>query len=77
MASIRIGGDGANVAEQLTGWPLKDAVGQPIARVFDIVNEQTGEPATASVETVGRMADGTEVSRFVFTWSFKTRTRRS
>lgn len=37
----------------------------------------TGEPATARVETVGRMADGTEVSRFVFTWSFKKRAPRS
>lgn len=34
---------------------------------------RTGEPATATVETVGRMADGTEVSRFRFTWSFKRR----
>ena len=33
----------------------------------------TGEPATATVETVGRMEDGTEVSRFRFTWSFKKR----
>lgn len=33
----------------------------------------TGEPATATVETVGRMNDGTEVSRFRFTWSFKKR----
>lgn len=36
-----------------------------------------GEPATAKVETVGRMADGTEVSRFHFTWSFKRRAQRS
>jgi len=34
---------------------------------------RTGEPATAVVSTVGRMADGTEVSRFQFTWSFKRR----
>ncbi len=33
----------------------------------------SGEPATARVETVGRMADGTEVARFHFTWSFKRR----
>ena len=33
----------------------------------------TGEGQTATVETVGRMADGTEVSRFRFTWSFKQR----
>ena len=33
----------------------------------------TGEAATARVETVGHMADGVEVSRFHFTWSFKKR----
>ena len=36
----------------------------------------TGEPATARVETVGRMTDGTEVSRFHFNWSFKKRSRQ-
>lgn len=35
----------------------------------------TGEPATAAAETVGRMADGTVVARFTFTWSFKARSR--
>jgi Domain of unknown function (DUF4442) len=33
----------------------------------------TGEPATAALESVGRLPDGTEVARFVFTWSFKRR----
>ncbi len=33
----------------------------------------TGEAATAEAETVGRMADGTVVARFTFTWSFKAR----
>ncbi len=48
------------------------------AKVFAAVRETvaTGEPATVRVETVGRMADGTEVSRFVFTWSFKKRAPR-
>ncbi len=48
------------------------------AKLFAAVREtvETGEPATASVETVGRMPDGTEVSRFVFTWSFKKRAVR-
>ncbi len=48
------------------------------AKLFAAVREtvETGEPATASVETVGRMPDGTEVSRFVFTWSFKKRAAR-
>ena len=36
----------------------------------------SGEPVTVQAETVGRMADGTEVSRFVFTWSFKRRASR-
>lgn len=33
----------------------------------------TGEPAKATVETVGRAPDGTVVARFQFTWSFKAR----
>jgi hypothetical protein len=31
----------------------------------------SGEPRTISLESIGRMQDGTEVSRFVFTWSVK------
>ncbi len=46
------------------GAALRAAVEQALA---------TGEPATATVETVGCMEDGTEVSRFRFTWSFKKR----
>ncbi len=48
------------------------------AKIFAAVRETvaTGEPAVARVETVGRMPDGTEVSRFVFTWSFKKRAPR-
>lgn len=34
---------------------------------------ETGEPATAEVETIGRSPDGTVVARFTFTWSFKAR----
>jgi hypothetical protein len=43
--------------------------------LFDAVRRavETGEPAIAQVETVGRMPDGTVVSRFTFTWSFKRR----
>jgi hypothetical protein len=36
---------------------------------------ETGEPAAAAVETVGRMPDGAVVARFTFTWSFKKRPR--
>lgn len=32
---------------------------------------ETGEGVAVEAETVGRMADGTEIARFTFTWSFK------
>ncbi len=32
------------VAEALTGWPLRDALGKPLAEVFRIVNERTRAP---------------------------------
>ena len=32
---------------------------------------ETGEGRTVTMETVGRMKDGTEVSRFTFTWSVR------
>lgn len=35
----------------------------------------TGEARTVTMETVGRLADGAEVSRFRFTWSVKARSR--
>lgn len=50
------------VCEQ--GAALREAVARTVA---------DGEPATARVETVGRMASGDEVARFSFTWSFKQR----
>ena len=50
-----------------------------VPKLFDAVREtlRTGEPAVATLETVGRMPDGTEVSRFTFTWSFKKRASRA
>ncbi|HSK80282.1 MAG TPA: DUF4442 domain-containing protein [Thermoanaerobaculia bacterium] len=36
---------------------------------------RTGEPATVRMETVGRLPDNTLVARFVFTWSFKRRSK--
>lgn len=48
-------------------------------KIFAAVRQAvtSGEPATVAATTVGRMPDGTEVSRFVFTWSFKKRSPRS
>ncbi len=48
------------VAEALTGWSQQDAVGQPIQRVFTIINEQTREPAEDIVERTLR--EGTVVA---------------
>ncbi|MEM9324535.1 MAG: DUF4442 domain-containing protein [Bacteroidota bacterium] len=47
-------------------------------KAFEAVQQciETGESHAATFETVGRMADGTEVSRFEFTWSFKQRKAR-
>jgi hypothetical protein len=44
-------------------------------RAFDAVNAciASGEAAEATFKTVGKMADGTVVSEFEFTWSFKQR----
>lgn len=45
------------------------------AVVFDAVRRAvaTGQAQTYTTHTVGRLADGTEVSRFAFTWSVKPR----
>ena len=45
-----------------------DQLAAAVARTLE-----TGEPATAEVETIGRAPDGTVVARFTFTWSFKAR----
>ncbi len=47
------------------------------ANIFAAVNRclETGEPATVTAKTEGRMPDGTLVSTFYFTWSFKQRSK--
>lgn len=40
------------VAESMTGWTLADALGQPLRQIFDIVNEDTREPAANPVDQV-------------------------
>jgi len=42
------------VAESLTGWKAKEAIGRPIPNVFRIVNEQTGQAAEEPVARVLR-----------------------
>ncbi len=40
------------VAEQMTGWRSDEATGRPLAEVFHIVDELTGEPCQSPVEKV-------------------------
>ncbi len=42
------------VAERLTGWPKEEAVGQPLEKVFHIINEVTGRVADNPVVRVLR-----------------------
>lgn len=44
---------------------------------FDAVEKAiaTGEATTATFKTIGKMEDGTVVSEFEFTWSFKQRSK--
>jgi Domain of unknown function (DUF4442) len=59
-------------ATALTTFTCEDGA-KVIAAVAETV--RTGEPATARLESVGRMPDGLEVARFAFTWSFKKRSK--
>jgi PAS domain S-box-containing protein len=43
------------VAEELTGWPIADAAGMPLAEVFKIVNESTRAPVESPVDKVLRL----------------------
>lgn len=43
------------VAEELTGWPMQEARGKPLAQVFHIINEMTREEAENPVEKVRRL----------------------
>jgi PAS domain S-box-containing protein len=42
------------VAEQLTGWPLEEAMGKPLEQVFRIINEESRQMVDNPVQTVFR-----------------------
>ncbi|MCE9558580.1 MAG: PAS domain S-box protein [Armatimonadetes bacterium] len=48
-----------SVAEQLTGWSLAEAVGQPLVKVFDIINEETRK--TVENPAIRALRDGVVV----------------
>jgi PAS domain S-box-containing protein len=43
------------VSEKLTGWPLAEAKGKPLEKVFHIINEQTRDKVENPVERVRRL----------------------
>jgi PAS domain S-box-containing protein len=50
-----------SVAEHLTGWPASDAIGQPAELVFDIRDEETGQPAESPVARVIATGTGCDI----------------
>jgi diguanylate cyclase (GGDEF)-like protein/PAS domain S-box-containing protein len=38
------------VAEKLTGWTVEEAIGQPLGRVFQVINEQNRKPVPDPIE---------------------------
>lgn len=40
------------VAEELCGWRTKDAIGEPSSKIFNIINEKTGEKCASPVQRV-------------------------
>ncbi len=51
------------VAEAMTGWKSKEAIGQPIEKVFNIVDEETRQPAPDPVSKVLRESSAAELTR--------------
>lgn len=60
-------------ADKLTTFRCEDAY-----KAFEAVEKacETGEGVTTTLTSVGTMPDGTVVSRFTFTWSFKSKSKR-
>ncbi len=50
-----------NIAEQLTGWPLHDAVNQPVQRIFRVLDIDTREPMHTVVDVI--LTEGTAISK--------------
>jgi len=48
------------VTEQLTGWSQQEAIGQPVEQVFNIINEESGEPCKSPVAEVLASGVGVE-----------------
>ena len=51
-----------SVAEALTGWRLEEAAGQPVEKIFHIVNEETRAPVESPVSQVLRTGTAAELA---------------
>jgi len=72
MLVVKLEGGFSKKADKLTTFTCTQG-----DKVFEAVNKavETGEGVTATIESVGTMPDGTEVARFLITWSFKKKVK--
>ena len=68
MLVVKVEGGFSKKADKLTTFTCTEG-----AKIFEAIDKaiKTGEKVPVTIESVGTMPDGTEVSRFLITWSFK------
>jgi hypothetical protein len=66
----------ATFGKKATGLATFTCEGGPATWAAVREAKATGEARVIALDTVGRLADGTEVSRFTFTWSVKPKSSR-
>ncbi len=53
-----------NVAQNLTGWESKEAIGQPFDKIFSIINEITRQACESSVSKVLKTGETVELANY-------------
>lgn len=68
MLVVKVEGSFSKKADKLTTFTCTEG-----SKIFEAIDEaiKTGEKVPVTIESIGTMPDGTEVSRFLITWSFK------
>lgn len=68
MLVVKVEGRFSKKADKLTTFTCTEG-----AKIFAAIDKaiSTGEKVPVTIESVGTMPDGTEVARFLITWSFK------
>lgn len=72
MLVVKLEGGFSKKADKLTTFTCTEG-----DKIFAAVNKAvaTGEGVKVTIESIGTMSDGTEVARFLITWSFKSKMR--